>query len=77
MFDYKDDFRACMGDIAELVMYRSIEHLNALIEAFLADCRKRVDVTRYLQHRVSTEFSFRSLCRRMLVDEPFWRLRRV
>jgi hypothetical protein len=77
LFDYKDDFRDCMGDIAELVMYRSIEHLNALIETFLSDRRKRVDVTRYLQHRVSTEFSFRSLCRRMLVDEPFWRQARA
>jgi len=30
-------------------------------------------VSRYLQHRVCTEFSFGALAKRILVDEPVWK----
>jgi hypothetical protein len=73
LFDYKADFRESMGEIADQVMYKSVDHLNRLVEEYLSDPRKRRDVSRYLQHRVCTEFSFGALCQRILVDEPAWR----
>jgi hypothetical protein len=73
LFDYKDDFYQSMGDIGGQVMYRSVDHLNALVEEYLSDPRKRREVSRYLQHRVCTEFSFGALAKRILVDEPAWR----
>ena len=73
LFDYKEDFHRSMGDVGNQVMYRSVEHLNALVDEFLSDGRKREDVRRYLQHRVSTEFTFGALAKRILVDEPAWR----
>lgn len=73
LIDYKDDFFQSMGDVGNQVMYRSIDHLNAIVEEFLSNPRKRRDVSRYLQHRVCTEFSFGTLAKRILVDEPLWR----
>jgi hypothetical protein len=73
LFDYKDDFYYSMGEIANQVMYRSVEQLNSLIEEYLGNPRKRLDVSGQLQHRACTEFSFNALCRRILVDEPVWR----
>jgi hypothetical protein len=73
LFDYKEDFYNCMGEIAKQVMYRSADHLNSLIEEYLGNPRKRQDVSRYLQHRACTEFSFRTLCKRILAEEPVWR----
>jgi hypothetical protein len=73
LFDYKDDFYQSMGEVSNQVMYRSVEHMNALVEEYLGNPRKRQDISRYLQHRVSTEFSFSTLCKHMLVDEPAWR----
>jgi hypothetical protein len=73
LFDYKSDFRESMGEIADQVMYKSVDHLNQLVEEYLTDPRKRRDVSRYLQHRVCTEFNFGALCKRILVDEPAWR----
>jgi hypothetical protein len=73
LFDYKDDFLKTMGDIGNQVMYRSVDHLNALVDEYLTDPRKRVDVSRYLQHRVATEFSFAALAKRILVDQPVWK----
>jgi selenide,water dikinase len=35
-----------------------VDHLNELVEQYLSSPRKRRDVSRYLQHRVCTEFSF-------------------
>jgi hypothetical protein len=61
-----------MCEVALQVMYRSVDHLNALVEEYLGDARKRRDISRYLQHRVCTEFSFGRLCRRILADEPAW-----
>ena len=62
-----------MGDVGNQVMYRSVDHLNELVEQYLSNPRKRCDVSRYLQHRVCTEFSFGALAKRILVDEPVWR----
>lgn len=73
LFDYKDDFRQTMGEVADQVMYRDVDHLNSLIDGFLANPRKRSDVSRYLQYRVATEFSFAVLAKRLLVDEPAWK----
>jgi hypothetical protein len=73
LFDYKDDFAQTMGEFGNEVMYRSIDHLNTLVDRYLTDPRKRLDTQRYLQHRVSTEFNFGVLCRRFLVEEPVWR----
>jgi hypothetical protein len=73
LFDYKDDFYQSMGDIGNQVMYRSVDHLNALVEEYLGNPHKRRDVARYLQHRVVSEFGFDTLAKRILVDEPAWR----
>jgi hypothetical protein len=73
LFDYKEDFHRSMGDVGGQVMYRSVDHLNALVEEFLGNPRKRRDVSRYLQHRVCSEFSFAALSKRILVDEPAWK----
>jgi hypothetical protein len=73
LIDYKDDFFQSMGDIGNQVMYRTVDHLNSLVEEYLSNPRKRRDVSRYLQHRVCTEFSFGALAKKLLVDEPLWR----
>uniref|UniRef100_Q02BJ8 Spore protein YkvP/CgeB glycosyl transferase-like domain-containing protein n=1 Tax=Solibacter usitatus (strain Ellin6076) TaxID=234267 RepID=Q02BJ8_SOLUE len=73
LFDYKDDFRKTIGDVANQVMYRSVDHLNTLVDEYLTDARKRRDVSRYLQHRIATEFSFAALAKHILVDKPVWR----
>jgi len=73
LFDYKEDFRGIMGDVADQVMYRDVDDLNRLVEGFLANPHRRRDVSRYLQHRVVSEFSFGVLARRLLIDEPAWR----
>jgi len=72
LFDYKEDFGRIMGDVAGQVMYRTIDHLNGLVDAYLTNPHRRRDVTRYLQYRVATEFSFGALARRLLVDERAW-----
>jgi hypothetical protein len=69
LFDYKDDFRESMGDVADQIMYRSVDHLNTLIEEYLGAPRRRRDVTRYLQHRVCTEFNFSALCSQILTKD--------
>ena len=74
LFDYKADFRESVGEIADQVMYKSVDHLNRLVDEYLSDSKKRRDVSRYLQHRVCTEFNFGALCKRILVDEPEWRI---
>jgi hypothetical protein len=73
LFDYKEDFSRGMGEVGNQVMYRSVDHLNQLVDEFLSDPRKRRDVSRYIQHRACTEFSFATLSRRILVDEPAWK----
>jgi len=75
LFDYKDDFRETVGNVADEVMYRSTDQLNAMVDAYLADPRKRRDISRYLQHRVATEFSFGVLARHILADKPLWKAR--
>jgi len=75
LFDYKDDFRQTIGEVADEVMYRSTDQLNAMVDTYLTDSRKRRDISRYLQHRVATEFSFGVLARHMLVDKPLWKAR--
>jgi len=72
LFDYKEDFRQSMGEIGSQVMYRNVDDLNRLVEEYLANPRKRRDVSRYLQHRVCTEFNFGALAKRILADEPAW-----
>jgi Glycosyl transferases group 1 len=76
LFDYKSDFRDSVGDIADQVMYRDHAHLNAMIEDFLSRPEKRNEVVRELQHRVLEQFTFAHLMRRMLVEEPLWRMAR-
>jgi hypothetical protein len=73
LFDYKEDFYLSMGEAANQVTYRSVDHLNSMVEDYLANPRKRRDVSRYLQHRVCTEFTFSALCKRLFVEEPAWR----
>lgn len=73
LFDYKADFAAAMGEFGSEVMYRTVDHLNALVDRYLTDRRRRLDTIRYLQHRVCTEFTFSALCRRFLVEQPAWR----
>jgi hypothetical protein len=73
LFDYKEDFHRSMGDIGDQVMYRSIDHLNTLVEEYLSNPRKRRDVGRYLQQKVASEFTFATLAKRILVDEPAWK----
>jgi hypothetical protein len=43
------------------------------VDEYLTNPHRRQDVSRYLQHRVATEFSFGALAKRLLVDEPVWR----
>jgi hypothetical protein len=54
-------------------MYRNIDELNGLVDLYLGDGRRRRDVSRYLQHQISTQYSFRNLCQRILAEEPVWR----
>ena len=72
LFDYKEDFARTMGDAGRQVMYRSIDHLNSLVEEYLANPHRRRDVARHLQNRVVTEFGFGVLSRKLLVDEKRW-----
>lgn len=48
LFDHKEDFYASMGEGTNQGMYRSVDHLNALVEEYLCDNKNRCDVTRYL-----------------------------
>jgi hypothetical protein len=73
LFDYKDDFFQSMGDLGNQIMYRSVDHLNTLIDDYLGDPRKRRETSRYLQSRVCTEFHFGALAKRIFADEPVWR----
>ena len=73
LFDYKDDFRESVGDVADEVMYCSVDQLNGMIENYLSNPRRRVDVSRYLQHRACADISFRNLCIRIFDTEPLWR----
>lgn len=73
LFDYKQDFHQSMGEAGLEVMYRNLDELNAKVEEFLGNPRKRKDVARYLQNRVCTEFNFRALSRKILIDQPDWR----
>lgn len=73
LFDYKSDFHQAMGSIGDQVMYRSVDHLNSLVEEYLSNPRKRRDVSSYLQQRVCSEFTFGALAKRILVDEPVWK----
>ncbi len=73
LFDYKEDFHRVMGGAGDEIMYRSVDHLNGMIDGYLSNPRKRRDVARHLQHRVATEFSFAALARRILIEEPRWR----
>jgi spore maturation protein CgeB len=73
LFDYKDDFFQSMGEIGNQVMYRSVDQLNSMVDDFLGNPRKRRDVSRYIQHRVCTEFNFGALSQKLLIEEPAWR----
>jgi hypothetical protein len=69
LFDYKSDFRDTVGDAADEVMYRSVDQLNAMVDDYLSNPRKRRDVSRYLQHRVCTEFHFGKLCCKIFTED--------
>ena len=73
LFDYKADFYDSLGEIAGQVMYKTIDELNMMVDGYLSNPRKRRDVSRYLQHRVCTEFNFGALCNRIIIQEPAWR----
>jgi hypothetical protein len=73
LFDYKEDFRLAMGEIADSVMYRSVDQLNALIDLYLGDPRKRREIAGELQQRVLREFTIGAFFKHILVDEPAWR----
>ncbi|HUJ51401.1 MAG TPA: glycosyltransferase [Bryobacteraceae bacterium] len=73
LFDYKSDFHEGMGELGNQVMYRSLDQLNAMVEEYLSNPKKRREVSRYLQHRVATEFNFAALSKKVLIDEPAWR----
>jgi hypothetical protein len=73
LFDYKQDFRDCVGPEGDLLMYRSIDHLNAMVEDYLTHPARRREVTRGLRARVHRDFTFGALCRRVLDEEPLWR----
>jgi hypothetical protein len=77
LFDYKEDFYQGMGEVANQVMYRSVEQLNSMVDEYLGNPRKRQDISRYLQHRACTDFSFSTLCKRMFVEEAAWRVKSV
>ena len=77
LFDYRLEFRAAMGDIADSVMYRDTAHLNDLIEDYLGNPGKRREIARALQDRVLGGFTFAHLVSRMLVEEPAWRATRA
>jgi len=66
LFDYKSDFHQSMGDLGAEVMYRNLDQLNSMVDEYLANPRKRREVSRYLQHRVATEFNFAALSRKIL-----------
>jgi spore maturation protein CgeB len=74
LFDYKEDFAREMGEVGTEVMYRNVDELNALIDRYLGDDRRRRDLSRYLQYTVATRHTFGHLSRRILVDEPAWRV---
>ncbi len=66
LFDYKSDFHESMGELGNQVMYRSLDQLNSMLDDYLANPRKRREVSRYLQHRVATEFNFAALATKIL-----------
>jgi Glycosyl transferases group 1 len=68
LFDYKTDFHHSMGDFGGHVMYRNLDQLNSMVEDYLSNPRKRREVSRYLQHRVATEFNFSVLSQKILAD---------
>jgi hypothetical protein len=73
LFDYKRDFHESMGELGNQVMYRNLDQLNSMVDDYLSNPRKRREVSRYLQHRVATEFNFARLSKKILADEPAWR----
>lgn len=73
LFDYKEDFRAGFGDLADLLMYRSLPDLNSRIDDYLSKPAKRREVAAAAREKALREFTFSSLCRRMFCDEPPWR----
>lgn len=68
LFDYKSDFHQSMGDLGAQVMYRTLDELNTMVDDYLANPRKRREVSRYLQHRVATEFNFAALSQKILAE---------
>jgi Glycosyl transferases group 1 len=73
LVDYKEDFRGHIGDIADHIMYRSLDQLNAMVDAYLSNPEKRQAISREIQARVLRELTFAAFCVRALVAEPAWR----
>jgi Glycosyl transferases group 1 len=72
LFDRKQDFKDEFGEIADLVMYRSHDHLHSLIEEYLGHPQLRREASGLLRERVMREFTFTAFSRRVLADEPAW-----
>jgi hypothetical protein len=73
LFDHKDDFRDSLGEIADSLMYRSYDELNALIDKYLTDERGRRELARAWRALVLRDLSFAAFCTRILANEPYWR----
>jgi hypothetical protein len=77
LFDYKNDFRDALGDVADAVMYRTVDQMNGLVETYLSQPSKKLAISRELQQRILREFTFTALWERVLAREPIWRSRLV
>lgn len=73
LFDYKTDFARVMDDAGSAVMYRDAEHLNTLIDGYLTRPNHRRDVVQHLQDRISREFTWAAMAKRLMVDERAWK----
>ena len=61
-----------MGDLADRVMYRDLDHLHSLIDGYRSNPRRRREVAAELRQRVLRDFTFAAFCRRALVEESAW-----
>jgi hypothetical protein len=77
VFDYKEDFRSALGDLADAVMYRTLDQMNGLVETYLSQPARKHAISRELQQRILSEFTFTALWERILSVEPIWRSCRV
>ena len=67
LFEYKADFARCFGDIAEHVMYRSLDDLNGKIDYFLTHEQERIELSNHFRTLLIKEHDFYSVCGRALL----------